>query len=132
MSVCYCFLWKENVCSVLMFSSQNIVIMPCSVHTACPPHLMVIISYNDNNKKLWCSSLELRFFVFWQIRGSQGTTVIKYIHIDVMCHITMDTTNETRKLEPHVMWVSGMAVETRGHAQAAAKLGRIENIGLSS
>ncbi|PNF38294.1 hypothetical protein B7P43_G11621 [Cryptotermes secundus] len=66
------------------------------------------------------------------VRDSQGTTVIKYIHIDVTCHITMDTTNEMRKPEPQVLRVSGTAVVSRRQAQAAAQLVRIENIGLSS
>jgi hypothetical protein len=44
----------------------------------------------------------------------------------------MDTTSEMRKPEPQVMRVSGTAVMSRDHAQAAAKLVRIENIGLSS
>jgi hypothetical protein len=44
----------------------------------------------------------------------------------------MDTTNEMRKPEPQVLRVSGTAVVSRRHAQAAAQLVRIENIGLSS
>lgn len=66
------------------------------------------------------------------MRDSGGTTVVKYIHIDVTCHITLDTTNETRKPEPQVMRVSGTAVVSRGPKQATAQLIRIENIGLSS
>lgn len=71
-------------------------------------------------------------FGFWQIRDSQGTAVIKYVHVDVTCHITMDTTNEMRKPEPQVLRVSGTAVVSRRQAQAPAQLVRIENIGLSS
>jgi len=66
------------------------------------------------------------------VRGRDGTTVIKYIHTDVTCHITFDITNETRKPDPQVMRVSGTAVVSRGPKQAAAQLVRIENIGLSS
>jgi hypothetical protein len=47
--VCLLLFPMESKC-VLKFSSQNIVILSCSVHTVCPPHLMVIISYNDNTK----------------------------------------------------------------------------------
>jgi hypothetical protein len=66
------------------------------------------------------------------VKDSGGTTVVKYIHIDVTCHITLDTTNETRKPEPQVMRVSGTAVVSRGPTQGTAQLVRIENIGLSS
>jgi hypothetical protein len=41
------FLQKENVYSVLMFSSQNIAIISYSIHTS-PPYLMVICC-NDNS-----------------------------------------------------------------------------------
>ncbi|GFG29966.1 hypothetical protein Cfor_11751 [Coptotermes formosanus] len=66
------------------------------------------------------------------VRGRDGTTVVKYIHTDVTCHITFDITNETRKPDPQVMRVSGTAVLSRGPTQAVAQLVRIENIGLSS
>lgn len=99
------------------------------MHVTFPPYVMVLCCNETSKITIFPIGT---LFVFRQIRDSRGTTVIKYIHVDVTCHITMDTTNETRKAEPQVMRVSGTAVVSRGHAQPTAQLVRIENIGLSS
>ncbi|XP_069683620.1 uncharacterized protein [Periplaneta americana] len=65
------------------------------------------------------------------VKDANGVTIIKYIHVDVTCHITLDT-NESKEPEPHVMRVSGTAIVSRGPHQTAAQLKRIENIGLAS
>uniref|UniRef100_A0A1B6CT64 Uncharacterized protein n=1 Tax=Clastoptera arizonana TaxID=38151 RepID=A0A1B6CT64_9HEMI len=69
------------------------------------------------------------------IISNKGTTIVKYIHIDVKCHVTMDTTgagDKAKTLDTQVMRVSGTAVVVKEPKQSAAKLVRVENIGLDS
>lgn len=70
-----------------------------------------------------------------QLRGADGTTIIKHIYIDVTCHVTMDTTRAgmaSANADYHTMRVSGTAVVARGPRQSSAKLLRVDNIGLDS
>uniref|UniRef100_A0A0A9YBD2 Exoglucanase A n=3 Tax=Lygus hesperus TaxID=30085 RepID=A0A0A9YBD2_LYGHE len=58
-------------------------------------------------------------------------TITKYIHIDMVCHVVMDTRYDETP-EPHIMHISGTAVVAKGPTDAEAKILRIENIGLDS
>uniref|UniRef100_A0A1B6ESN8 Uncharacterized protein n=2 Tax=Cuerna arida TaxID=1464854 RepID=A0A1B6ESN8_9HEMI len=69
------------------------------------------------------------------VQTKDGTTIIKYIYIDVTCHVTMDTTSAgmlSSAEDSHTMRVSGTAVVARAPRQSCAKLLRVENIGLDS
>lgn len=58
-------------------------------------------------------------------------TVIKRIHIEMTCHVIMDTRFDESP-EPHIMRISGTAVVGKKPAESEAKILRIENIGLDS
>lgn len=70
------------------------------------------------------------------IKGKAGTTVVKHIHIDVKCHVTLDTAKASVKedevADSQVMRISGTAIVSKAPRESAAKLLRIENIGLAS
>lgn len=66
------------------------------------------------------------------MKAEGAPTVIKYIYIDVTCHVTMDTTRAATGVDYHTMRVSGTAVVSCNPKQSIAKLFRIENIGLDS
>lgn len=60
---------------------------------------------------------------------------MKYINIDVMCHVTMDLTSAGEQSVAsacHNMRVSGTAVLSKGPRESSARLLRVENIGLAS
>nr|CAD7266478.1 unnamed protein product [Timema shepardi] len=58
----------------------------------------------------------------------EGTTVTKYIYVDVTCHVTL----KSREDIVEAMRVSGTAVVVREPGQPKARLRRIENVGLAS
>ncbi|XP_054288791.1 uncharacterized protein LOC129004288 isoform X1 [Macrosteles quadrilineatus] len=68
------------------------------------------------------------------IRQKDGTTIVKYVHVDVTCHVKMDTTRAgvPTTCDSHTMRVSGTAVVARRPRQSRADLLRVENIGLDS
>lgn len=61
-------------------------------------------------------------------KTKDGARVIKYIEIDVTCHVTLVPLNANEK----VMRVTGTAVMVKNSKDKWAKLERIENIGLDS
>lgn len=70
------------------------------------------------------------------MNGKDGTTVVKHIHIDVKCHVTLDTARASVKedevADSQVIRISGTAVVAKAPRTSVAKLLRIENIGLAS
>ncbi|KAL1138191.1 hypothetical protein AAG570_009883, partial [Ranatra chinensis] len=67
------------------------------------------------------------------VSGPDCLTIVKHIHVDVTCHVTMDTTGAGGKfLEPHDMRVSGTAIVAKNKFQTEAEIIRLENIGLDS
>lgn len=65
-------------------------------------------------------------------KRQNGCSLVKYIHIDVTCHVTLDCAHEERALDPQAMRVSGTAVVARSPGQSNAHLLRVENVGLDS
>ena len=61
-------------------------------------------------------------------KTKQGSRIIKYVDIDVTCHVTLDPLNAKEK----VMRVTGTAVVTKNPKEKWARLDRIESIGLDS
>jgi len=68
------------------------------------------------------------------IHSKDGTTIVKHVHIDVTCHVTMDTTRAgvPSSWDTHTMRVSGTAVVSRAPRSTRANVLRVENIGLDS
>nr|CAD7590117.1 unnamed protein product [Timema genevievae] len=62
------------------------------------------------------------------VSGMEGTTVTKYIYVDVTCHVTLKSQEDIVE----AMRVSGTAVVVREPGQSKARLRRIENVGLAS
>ncbi|XP_073985718.1 uncharacterized protein isoform X2 [Rhodnius prolixus] len=61
-----------------------------------------------------------------------GTTLLtKHIHVDVTCHVTIDTRFD-KSPEPLIMRISGTAIVTKTNKDLEAQLIRLENIGLDS
>nr|CAD7455029.1 unnamed protein product [Timema tahoe] len=60
--------------------------------------------------------------------GMEGTTVTKYIYVDVTCHVTLKSQEDIVE----AMRVSGTAVVVREPGQPKARLRRVENVGLAS
>ncbi|XP_066998270.2 uncharacterized protein [Anabrus simplex] len=61
------------------------------------------------------------------VKGEKGNTLVKYIHIDVTCHVVLQSAPD-----PQAMRVSGTAVMARFPGFQHAKLLRVENVGLDS
>ncbi|GLH03621.1 Protein of unknown function [Gryllus bimaculatus] len=66
------------------------------------------------------------------VKGPKGCSVVKYIQVDVTCHVTMDSAHDGKKLDTHTMRVSGTAVVVRHAGSSIANLQRVENVGLDS
>lgn len=69
-----------------------------------------------------------------QVRGDDGVTIVKYVHVDITCHVVLrisenenDVTNDEQ-----TMRVSGTAMLRKSSRDKIARLDRIENIGLDS
>ncbi|XP_014254362.1 uncharacterized protein LOC106669406 [Cimex lectularius] len=59
------------------------------------------------------------------------TTIIKHIHVDLTCHVTLDTRYD-KSPEPHIMRISGNTILSKPAGCSEAEILRIENIGLDS
>jgi len=68
------------------------------------------------------------------VEDALGKRIEKRVHIDVKCHVSIDPsgTGSEKRLEPHVMRVSGTAIVSKRPAQSEAEVLRVENIGLDS
>ncbi|XP_050545159.1 uncharacterized protein LOC126907709 isoform X2 [Daktulosphaira vitifoliae] len=64
------------------------------------------------------------------VKGKLGSTITKYIHIDVTCHVVLKG-NEVVE-ESHDLGVSGTAVVVKYPKQNESQLLYVDNIGLSS
>lgn len=65
--------------------------------------------------------------------GNKKHAVVKYIHVDVTCHIRLATTGGGAvDNEDHLMRVYGLAVVRKNPGQNEAKIVRLENVGLDS
>lgn len=59
--------------------------------------------------------------------------IVKYIHIDVMCHVKLAFTGGgSEGKEEHLMRVYGLAVVRKEPRSSEAKVIRVENVGLDS
>ncbi|XP_065200264.1 uncharacterized protein LOC135831590 isoform X2 [Planococcus citri] len=68
------------------------------------------------------------------VRGEDGVTVVKYVHVDITCHVVLrisENENDVTNAE-QVMRVSGTAMLKKSSRDKIARLDRIENIGLDS
>jgi len=64
------------------------------------------------------------------VKGKNGVTVTKYIHVDVTCQVILKSDKFDQ--ESHALRVSGTAVVVKCPKQNEAKLLYIDNVGLSS
>lgn len=68
-----------------------------------------------------------------EVPGKRGSTVEKYIHVDVTCHVKLATTGGgSVDSEVHLMKVSGVALVRKEPGQAVAQLAKVFNVGLDS
>ncbi|XP_014278435.1 uncharacterized protein [Halyomorpha halys] len=66
----------------------------------------------------------------YEENGKKG--IVKEVHVDLTCQVSLDTTGSEKEVEPHTMRVSGTAILAKAPGQSRAKLLRVENIGLDS
>lgn len=73
-------------------------------------------------------------FFFSQVLTPSGKyAIVKYIHIDVMCHVKLAFTGgRSEAKEEHLMRVCGLAVVRKEPRSSEAKVIRVENVGLDS
>lgn len=75
--------------------------------------------------------LKTNYFISqYEENGKKG--IVKEIHVDLTCQVSLDTTGSEKEVEPHTMRVSGTAIIAKAPGQSSARLLRVENIGLDS
>ncbi|KAK9506370.1 hypothetical protein O3M35_008322 [Rhynocoris fuscipes] len=63
--------------------------------------------------------------------NTKEITIIKHIHVDITCHVTIDTRFD-KSSEPVLMRISGTALVMKSPKNPEAQVLKIENIGLDS
>lgn len=72
------------------------------------------------------------------IKSGKGTSVVKYVHVDVTCHVTFNMASGKIEADgeaaydDHIMRISGVAVLAKHSNTTEAVLVRVEEVGLDS
>ncbi|KAI5710592.1 hypothetical protein M8J76_015003 [Diaphorina citri] len=82
------------------------------------------------------SQMEEKQELIENLDGIPGTSIVKHIHVDVICQVVLEQVGDGGKQlkieDIHRMRVAGTAILVKPPRAASAKLLRVENIGLDS
>lgn len=93
--------------------------------------MIVDIKIGEGSKYYLISCFQIN-----NLDGVPGTSIVKHIHVDVVCQVVLEQVGDGGKHikieDIHRMRVAGTAILVKHPRATSAKLLRVENIGLDS